>query len=234
MAMETQANDEQRAKLAAHLIDAMKHGPMVPLAPVLRGEGSGVRGSSSRDVLPLTPALSPGVPRERVGNRQRFIFFAPELVRAILDGRKTLTRRLAKNPHNPCPFGLPGDSLWVREKWGYLDEFFDRRKRRSGPFVYASDGPPPGAKRIAWRPSLHMPRQACRVILHITSTRVERLDQITRDDALAEGCPDDRRDDPIGWLRQLWDGLSPDRQKSWQGNPWVWVICFDVKILSPT
>lgn len=226
MATETLANDEQRAKLAAHLINAINRGPQVALAPVPREGATGVRGSShvSRlhvSQIPPSPALRSGVPRER------FILFAPELVRAILTGRKTITRRLAKNPNAPCPFGLPGDTLWVREKWGYRDEFFDPRHRRSGPFVYASDGSPAGATRLAWRPSLHMPRDACRVILHITATRIERLNQITRDDALAEGCPENRQDDPVSWFRELWDALSAARGQGWKTNPWVWVISFE-------
>src|SRR5207302_641465 len=133
------------------------------------------------------------VPRRRRAKEQkhrlvahatnRFILFAPPLVRAILDGNKTMTRRLvspqgrAAPQVGGCPFGLVGDRLWVREKWGYRDEFLKQGGR--GPFVYAADGAPAGAKFTPWRPSLHMPRAACRLVLGITAARAERLQNIT-------------------------------------------------------
>jgi hypothetical protein len=167
--------------------------------------------------------------------RERFMLFAGPLVRAILQGRKRVTRRLVqpqpqgrRTPSGPCPFGTPGDVIWVREKWGFEAQFFNPRAKPAPPFVYAADGPLPGAKRQAWRPSLHMPRAACRAVLHLTAVRAERLTEITRPDAIAEGCPDHRAADPIAWFRETWDRFYAARRLGWANDPWVWVISFDL------
>jgi hypothetical protein len=93
----------------------------------------------------------------------------------------------------------------------------------AGQVVYGADAPGIGSQR--WRPSYMMPRSACRIVLEITSLRIERLAIITRADARAEGCPRELVDDPIDWFRELWDGLSKP-EHSWRKNPWVWVIGF--------
>lgn len=157
--------------------------------------------------------------------RQRFILFATPLVRAILDGRKTITRRPVKPPtrapRETCPFCREGDRLWVREKWGYYDDFFDKRRSGTGSFVYAADGLPQGAKHAAWRPSLHMSRSACRLWLDVTQTRAERLMHVTSEDAVAEGCPPAHLDDPIGWFRATWDHYYAKSGCGWKTDPWV-------------
>lgn len=216
-AMPTQliASDSQRKQLTDHLRKQLR------------------RISKSHNCTPEAPHANAGL---SFNGRERFILFAPPLVSAILKGRKLVTRRLAgKGQKLPaiCPYGVTGDRLWVREKWGYRQQFFDRRAPNEGPFVYAADGPPAGAKRLAWRASLHMPRCACRLVLRVESVRCERLTQITKKDAIDEGCPEEHLRDPVGWFRELWEGLSADSQKSWQANPWVWVICFGAKFLSP-
>ncbi|UGA37886.1 hypothetical protein JOS77_28775 [Chromobacterium haemolyticum] len=118
-----------------------------------------------------------------------------------------------------CPYGQPGDRLWVRETWGVISHSWDRHGNRvkwtpnrpataisempfgngyySGHVIYAADGPNEwsddddggGEPRSLWHPSIHMPRAACRLVLEITDIRVERLNDITFADAQAEGWP---------------------------------------------
>jgi hypothetical protein len=161
------------------------------------------------------------------------MLFAMPLVRAILNGQKTVTRRVIKPapkdaPKRRCPIGDVGDRIWVREKWGYRAQFYSRRAGNAPPFVYAAEGEPEGAKFLAWKSSLHMPRKACRIVLEITATRAERLRSITAKDAIAEGCPGDRFGDPVGWFAQIWDQHFAARGYGWSANPWVWVMGFQV------
>lgn len=201
--------------------------------------------------------------------KERPIIFNDEMVRAILDGRKTMTRRTMKvqpespnfglsfiteskrksdegkyfwsisdacglkmrsNPF-PCPFGAVGDRLWVQETFG------DCGVR----FVYRADTDDGAACQVKrWTPSIHMPRWASRITLEITGVRVERLQDITEDDARAEGIspagellPEypDAYLTPRGGLstvrvafRRLWKSIYGDT--GWNSNPWVWVIAF--------
>lgn len=212
--------------------------------------------------------------------RERPILFNGAMVRAILEGRKTQTRRIVKLPHeNPlgqwepstiggpglydregrqalqqeclwhtrtgdtlvCPQGVPGDRLWVRETWCDL-----------GPngVSYRADGPlgssrgcvvsDPMCKGAAececcWRPSIHMPRWACRLRLLITGVRVERLQDISADDAEAEGSQDFwGKKSPwpgvcapvaVHGFASLWEVVNGPG--SWAANPWVWVVEFE-------
>ncbi|HDR9277157.1 TPA: hypothetical protein QDB24_005294 [Burkholderia vietnamiensis] len=204
--------------------------------------------------------------------KERPILFSGPMVRAILEGRKTQTRRVVKpagahhlfqfrgkdeargadeptgewawcsaehvvSDHIHCPYGKPGDRLWVREThlaWWKLDE-----ANPAGPRVfshvaaYAADGYEleSGEK---WIPSIHMLRAASRITLEITGVRVERLQAISWNDAIAEGIKDPRRaavridpiDGTVAQFRQLWDGLNAARGQGWDANPWVWVIEF--------
>ena len=209
------------------------------------------------------------------------ILFSTEMVRAILDGRKTQTRRVIKrgnvlpsgewlgeireggswctNPRSDviwtgfrseygadsyfmC-YGKPGDILWVREIWCKLwaldidDVPIDGTEK----FYYAADGynPTPfnrfpdadgyngGRDCPRWRPSVHMPREAARLFLRVTGVRVERLQDISEDDARAEGvqvigCPE-------YWMEfaALWDSFYTKRDYDWDTNPWVEVIEFE-------
>jgi hypothetical protein len=204
-------------------------------------------------------------------SKERPILFSAPMVCAILDGRKTVTRRPVKvqprsradigsygkgqpfirNPdvtkRNPeCPFGNPGDRLWVRETWycdhnevmcgPYLkpDDLDVSEARDDGTLVYAADGLTPyEADQPVWKPSIHMPRWACRILLEITDVRVERLQDISRSDIRAEGlqCPPELASDdvspnyrdwyPAAW-RELWESTGGD----WDANPWVWVVEF--------
>ncbi len=125
----------------------------------------------------------------------------------------------------PAPPFAHGDQIWVRETWGYAEQFLDRGAAASGPIVYAADGVPTGARHRPWKPSLHMPRRACRLVLNVKECIPQRLQQMTVADARAEGCPSDVRD-PIGWFIQLWNALRRERGLMWNDDPWVWVIRF--------
>lgn len=213
--------------------------------------------------------------------KERGMIFNGEMVRAILDGRKTQTRRIISNVgadnciplqkrtktkdgiythvmdaniHWLCPFGKVGDRLWVRETWSDVnlegapavayradDEVYDLMEDESlldedGAFNYQD--PRVSKYQFAawysdlisgvegnWRPSIHMPRWASRILLEITDVRVERLNAITESDASAEGITDTGFGDLlVDGYRYLWKSIYGD--DSWQANPWVWVIEF--------
>ncbi len=194
--------------------------------------------------------------------RERPILFNGAMVRAILAGQKTQTRRAVKgfaldwlgkarftpeyvaSPGNDlCPFGQPGDRLWVRESFTDLrGTGIEHRPNIDGPiqrYAYSADTLPgsPGdyARKdygIKWRPSIHMPRAACRLVLEITTVRVERLQAITEADAVAEGLYQSESgswlpgpcDHPEWAFHQLW--AQAYGEPSWEANPWVWVIEF--------
>ncbi|CZU17199.1 hypothetical protein [Enterobacter hormaechei] len=210
--------------------------------------------------------------------KERGMIFNVEMVSAILDGRKTQTRRimkvqpdedgLAKVINGPwvdtseriyrCPFGVPGDRIWVRETFqGPLFDFEqmeayqeDSSKFKKPEFcVYKADGKPAPEffdaddnLHCGWRPSIHMPRWASRITLEITGVRVERLNSISQEDAQAEGMeltgwrptysdPDSGGEvwTPYDNFAQLWESIYGE--ENWQANPWVWVIEF--KVASP-
>lgn len=125
--------------------------------------------------------------------KARPILFSAPMVRALLDGRKTQTRRAVKvnsalaadfmadkNASDACPYGQPGDLLWVRETFARVSDVDGSNPR----FAYRADGHTP----FGWKPSIHMPRAASRLTLEITDVRVERLHDISEADAKAEGC----------------------------------------------
>ncbi|WP_227459684.1 hypothetical protein [Cupriavidus pauculus] len=211
--------------------------------------------------------------------KERPILFSGAMVRAILDGRKTQTRRVVKpvpdivhggivarhTPKDmalgrlgvviPCPYGGPGDRLWVKETFRFTSDFDSDSPARVGerciaagytkpwaPIQFDADGerrdwmwvgtPPsrdvtPGRTRV----SIHMPRWASRILLEVVSVRVERLNDCSEDDAEAEG---------IAFLRevpdvdktltapQLYACLwdSINGDGAWKANPWVWVVEF--------
>lgn len=182
--------------------------------------------------------------------KERPVIFNSEMVRAILSGRKTQTRRIAKADNSNhllgCPFGQVGDRLWVREAYQgplfnfdqmetYLEDTskFERPEfceyRADGgrtPEYYDADD----NLRHGWKPSIHMPRWASRITLEITAVRVERLNDISEEDARAEGvAPSQHIITPpealyrVGFLK-LWQSIYGE--ESWRANPWVWVIEF--------
>jgi hypothetical protein len=188
--------------------------------------------------------------------KERPIIFSTDMVSAILGGRKTMTRRIYKNadpkldlwaifkhsaPYilSQCPYGKPSDKLWVRETW--CDDLV--ADGEGDPLItFKADFP---ELTGVWKPSIHMPKAAARIWLEVTDVRVERLQDLKKQEALAEGVyyshsfegyttNDDasffHSSDPITVFRRLWTSLNgPD---SWYANPWVWVISF--KVLSTT
>ncbi|RNI26602.1 hypothetical protein [Rufibacter latericius] len=233
--------------------------------------------------------------------KERPILFKGEMVRAILEGRKTQTRRgvkvdakrisprigaddmptgtfwvSSKDFDNvivdeiKCPYGKVGDRLWVRETWcesvdiNAVDcfegrphiptDFFDNGKVRSA-YIHRADGETEwvdddgfSTERSFWKPSIFMPRQACRLVLEVTSIRVERLQDISREDAIAEGISHkfggwrnylnpklifsqfeyevqgETIPAPVMSFNSLW--ISINGEESFEANPWVWVVEF--------
>jgi hypothetical protein len=185
--------------------------------------------------------------------KEKPILFSAPMVRAILEGRKTQTRRICKaedpNLHGAvskniyCPYGKSGDRLWVRETWCPVnDEQYggDRWVDYRATPKYSAEHPagwenaPDDAEALKWRPSIFMPRWASRITLEVTGVRVERLQTITEADARAEGV--ERTDELTGTaddilsLRHayslLWEQING--AGSWESNPFVWCISFSV------
>jgi len=190
----------------------------------------------------------------------RPVLFSGAMVRALLDGSKTQTRRAVKvrcqeigerddgslwpwseNPDtaadhwHACPYGQPGDRLWVRESWK-AHTTFDHLPPRDIPeshvWYLADDGYKAQSRT---RASMHMPRWASRILLEIVAVRVERLQDISEKDARAEGVTIEERHmagycagqflpPSIRAYRDLWESISGDG--SWGANPWVWVVEF--------
>lgn len=212
-------------------------------------------------------------------SKERPILFSGAMVWAILEGHKTMTRRVAKLPVTPdtasinpdgkdgwvlwapqpvtdemskrmypngggfkCPYGQPGDRLWVRETWALVprtayagsdgvqqtlrpDDNHDAAIYRAG-----WDRVAPGH----WRPSIFMPRWASRITLEVTGVRVERLQDISEADARSEGVARGRwtnlgtsaSSEYVGSFAELWDTINGKRGYSWESNPWVWVVEF--------
>lgn len=141
-----------------------------------------------------------------------------------------------------CPYGVVGDRLWVRETFGCLGNGMrvyaaDADTDGTVPYLITGDGAGVGnGKPDKWMPSIFMPRSASRINLEITGVRVERVQDISPDDCLAEGI--DYKDcDPHNahqyWRQEayakygeLWDKINKDRGYGWDVNPWVWVIEF--------
>ena len=202
------------------------------------------------------------------------ILFSTEMVRAILDGRKTQTRRsvqpqplrvwgsgvfslahpeyVSAHVQLPgqreyvwlrCPYGKPGDRLWVRESHTFADTDWENWvevhyrdgtiSRRAVPLV--------AAEKVAqwiedrevdgdgdnWRPSIHMPRWACRVVLDVTRVCIQSLHEITLSDAIAEGFEAGPLDRPASQFVRIWNEINDKRQGcDWGSNPWVWVVEF--------
>jgi hypothetical protein len=133
-----------------------------------------------------------------------------------------------------CPYGKPGDRLWVRETFGYItlaeNEAFTMRRPDGCPVrvYYKAEAIREGwTDMVPWTPSIFMPRWASRIMLEIISVRVERLQDISEADAFAEGISGgDWLGDPVGEYKKLWNSINEKRGFGWDKNPWVWVIEF--------
>ena len=193
--------------------------------------------------------------------KERPIIFSGPMVRAILEGRKTQTRRVVKPQHDcsfdglapareylgrkhfgswgayfgwafvPCPYGPAGTRLWVRET-----HYVERAGHdgETGFILYKASEPDMIVSR--WRPSIHMPRWASRILLEVEDVRLERVQDISDLDALAEGIQvigrtevnDLSRGKFRHAFRALWDSINAKRGHGWDKNPWVWVVQFRV------
>jgi hypothetical protein len=173
---------------------------------------------------------------ERGKMKEHPIIFSSEMVRAILEGRKTMTRRIIKPQPcegdwlrkfhlekwiSECPFGQTGDHLWVRETHDVV--FAGYKDGRGRQIIYRATNPdwPYG-----WTPSIHMPRWASRITLEITNIRVERVQEITTEDSIKEGVTIYPYED-AAWrwkFRRLWDSING--KGAWERNDFVWVIEF--------
>lgn len=121
-----------------------------------------------------------------------------------------------------CPMGQPGDRIYVRETFAQHPQFADLAYRAEGEEFEDSDGALWVPK---WTPAIHMPRKLARIWLEVTGVRVERLQSISRGDAMAEGCPVPNMADgadPRDWFAEVWKSTGGN----WVSNPWVWVIDF--------
>lgn len=196
------------------------------------------------------------------------------MVLAILAGRKTQTRRVAKDitglfspefPCSPldeirsepgavvfvrqtgvvdttktrfaCPYGAPGDRLWVKEVWrphswsaeggwGHVCYGADWQIRQvEGPWSFGQAFPE-DRPADRWRSPIFMPRWASRLTLEITGTRVERLGRLSEADALAEGINHVGSRSPILTYAKIWDTINSKRGFPWRSDPWVWIVEF--------
>lgn len=186
--------------------------------------------------------------------KERPILFCGDMVRAVLDGRKTETRRVidldltgcleagmptekqvaedSDGDYLPitsfCKHGQTGDRLYVKETWQPCHECGGSANYRADEQTHCSscDKNLPGP----WKPSIFMPRWACRILLEIVEVRVERVQEIDCIGALNEGVRDFRTKendwDLRDCYRDLWDDLNKKRGFCWDKNPWVWVIQF--------
>lgn len=184
------------------------------------------------------------------------ILFNTEMVEAILEGQKTQTRRTVKQPpivgdimrdekgwyyedgtrngHSLIPQFSTGDILWVRETWGKLTEcdVFPPYEPHEERFIYRADRGDPDHFQAKWHPSIHMPKEAARIFLRVKDVRVERLQDMDEDAAIAEGIADSPAgtDSPLLRFTELWDktiGREDLREFGYHANPWVWVIEFE-------
>ena len=191
-------------------------------------------------------------------NKEKPIIFSTPMIKAILEGRKTQTRRVIKlpkeAPQGRVPFykDIPdptlgvhafwevkpkyerGDILWVKETWADIAE------TTPGNFHYkscATEGDIEWFKENnwKWKSAMFMPRKAARIFLEVKSVRVERSQEITGRDVLAEGIDNGHSNPKMGlrWenmqrmaFSELWDSINAKRGYSWKSDPWVWVIEF--------
>ena len=220
--------------------------------------------------------------------KERPILFSAAMVRAILEGRKTQTRRVMKpQPDDdgkiivgkiggnrgvayvgnstsggivtrvPCPYGRPGDLLYVRETWQAWDrvsveynewERWTRERRGGLSFdAYREEHGNPSSieyratsnSRGPWTPAIHMPRWASRITLRLTDVRVERVQDISEEDAIAEGItgphdvgyrayrvPGDSKPRYSSAVAAF-EAINTERDCGWDANPWVWVLVFE-------
>ena len=220
--------------------------------------------------------------------KEKPILFNSEMIKVVLEGRKTQTRRVVKNESDKfyveslnariceickhgnefefgkhcgicrptkikptykdysefelkCPYGQIGDKLWVRETFTHYRGFGEDVKP-DAPIIYKADKDDCGqypvtvdgkeclvSQKMPWKPSIFMPKKCCRIWLEIIDIRVERVQDISEIDCIAEGT---RRPEDYPYIcyvdefELLWDSINAKRGYSWASNPWVWVVEF--------
>ena len=139
------------------------------------------------------------------------------MVHAIQAGRKSQTRRIVKNTTqvgaDVCPYGRPGDLLWVKETF----------QRQAGNIIWRADSP---SANGPWTSPLFLKRLESRLVLELTEIDYEPLHNVDEPDAIQEGMPKDWTESPIEWFKMQWYAVNG--AASWQRNPLVWVLGFRV------
>lgn len=237
--------------------------PILFQPEMVRAIQAGIKTQTRRTIKPQPPAdtditiykLATNVsgPADRDFNKHHWLGFDRTKPYKVNDGSQG---------YFTCPYGEVGDVLWVRETFR---KYYDLETDTHTPiYDYAADRPEPlslidgdgfqvynskgEARYVPYKPSIHMPYEACRIWLKITNIRVERLQDISEQDAWAEGCkrgeptenggyfpadePDKSGIGEIGWdcakdwYTDLWESINGD--ESWEANPWVWVVEFEL------
>lgn len=164
--------------------------------------------------------------------KERPIIFSAPMVRSLMSGIKTQTRRIAKDQSviitSNNPYGHAGDLLWVKESWRTLakyDKFKPSLIPINAPIEFKADQNTTTHEEVSekWRTPLFMPKRYSRLVLAITNVRYEKLIECSQLDAIAEGVGSVSLD-PIAQYKALWEDLHG--LGSWDNNPWVWVIEF--------
>lgn len=206
-------------------------------------------GAKTQHRVPVKP--QPDGRRDRVVSREHASEWAARRIDAGMlvtaqyeaDGSPLIGTAVGRHCHaaKPSPFGAPGDRLWVREAHAF-DLCEDSEGNAADRVLYRADHN--GTAPLRWRPSIHMPRWASRLTLRVTDVRVERVQDITEEDARAEGARELPLQEgaPGAWWRFPDTGMGPHRSaraafadlwrdtygtESWDANSWVWVVSFE-------
>lgn len=218
------------------MVDTVKERPILFSSPMVRAILAGTKTQTRRIIKPQP---RPG----RLGNGD-IIHSTPGMIGEsyyVLDlgkrGTIPLTQGCMYRVRGACPYGVPGDRLWVRESWNVSGLAWGNKPSEAAkiaaPSAWRYAATDEGSWQHGWRPSIHMPRTASRITLEVTGVRVERLQSITEDDAEAEGvepAPFCKAGRPPGQehvetFEELWDKINGARA-SWSSNPFVWVVEF--------
>jgi hypothetical protein len=223
----------------------MKERPIIFSAPMVLALLAGQKTQTRRLVKPQPPEILPAyAPKVYWPARDRHMTSDPDGAAYLqferpgdYDGARVMRGGFGFR----CPYGQPGNRLWVREAWAWRGDgaipAFDRVRKGEVWFRADPERTSPG---IRWRPSIHMPRWASRITLEVTGVRVERLQDISEADALAEGVTPKWEPGCSGRLMEALGGFSfrpaasayaelweqINGPGSWDANPWVWVVEF--------
>ncbi len=226
----------------------MKERPILFSAPMVRALLAGTK-TVTRRVLKSMPAYTPGPLVHRPTHPAQYFDAYCGAIKTAENPRGmsgdwcwwSADDRPAPDTTIKCPFGVPGDRLWVRETFcvasddqdvhvdGEPESWRPRGLMAQWAYYRATDQDvidinDPDGKRSPWKPSIFMPRWASRITLEITGVRVERLHDITDEDARAEGVSGGSLTGPVEAFEYLWCDING--AASWTANPWVWAVSF--------